>query len=198
MKEPALISDSDVNISLPPHMDIKTTSIISTRDGQVSFNIFRQRVELAHIEGKAFDLLYSPKSLELDTFTKQTRISSIQKMLDDWSSRIPVAFKLENAISASLDDNTLIQLCHMYHAYILCLLNINGVWSEQVEWMRKINSLSRAAIEDVALALQGPRVTLCTEYVNPPLAQGWSLCERSSRDFLRLLHGSPRTRCVMW
>lgn len=198
MKDPSLISDSDVNIPLPPRLDARAVSIISTRDRQSSFNIFRQRVELAHIEGKAFDLLYSPKSMELDTPAKQARVSSIQKMLDEWYSRIPIAFKLENVTSTVVGHDELIQLNHMYHAYILCLLCANGIWSGEAEWMQRIDSLSRAAIEDVALALQGPKITTCTQHLNPPLAEGWSLCARSSRDYIKLIHGSPKAQCLMW
>ncbi|KAF7536246.1 hypothetical protein G7Z17_g13074 [Cylindrodendrum hubeiense] len=84
-KVPSMLSDADINIPMDPCISNKT-GIIFTEDGDSQLNIFRQRIELAQIEGKVYDLLYSSRSIKLETSERKKRVESLQKMLDDWQT----------------------------------------------------------------------------------------------------------------
>ena len=64
-------------------------------------------------------------------------------------------------VSAAVSEEDLNHMTKLYYTYLLCIITMHGVYSVQAEWMQKVGSLSRAAIRDFAVAIQGPRITAC-------------------------------------
>lgn len=196
-KVPSMLSDADIGIPFDAYSSSNKTGIIWSSDGRSQLNIFHRRLELARIEGKVYDLLYSSQSMKLDTLERQSRVEILKKTLDHWYERIPPAFTIEN-VSTAMGDAELLQLTHLYHIYLSCLVSIHGIWSSQAEWMRRIGSLGRAAIEDFATAVYGPKVATCIETQDPPHVDAWNHCVHVSRSSLRLFHETPLTPCLIW
>ncbi|KAH7002419.1 fungal-specific transcription factor domain-containing protein [Ilyonectria destructans] len=196
-KVPSMLSDADIGIPFDAHSSSNKTGIIWSSDGRSQLNIFHHRLELARIEGKVYDLLYSSRSMKLDTLERQSRVQILKKTLEHWYERIPPAFTIEN-VSTAMGDAKLLQLTHLYHIYLSCLVSIHGIWSSQAEWMRRIGSLGRAAIEDFATAVYGPKVATCIETQDPPHVDAWNHCVHISRSSLRLFHETPLTPCLIW
>ncbi|RDW72837.1 hypothetical protein BP6252_06744 [Coleophoma cylindrospora] len=96
-KAPSVQCDADIDIPLPPIVLSDGAGIITSKDGHSHLNLFRLRVDLAHIEGKIYDLLYSSRSIKAPKPERQRRVTSLQAMLDHWYARIPPAFKIEMA-----------------------------------------------------------------------------------------------------
>ncbi|OAL23462.1 hypothetical protein AYO22_06512 [Fonsecaea multimorphosa] len=200
-KAPYLISDSDINITMPPSAPLDKSGIIRTKDDDLDldqFNIFRQRLELARNEGKVYDLLYSRHGVKLETPERRSRVERLQKMLDEWYQRIPPSFRIETASSSRVGDAELIQLTHLYHIYLSCLIATHGVWSSEAEWIRRVGSLGRAAIEDFAAAVYGPKVTKCTQAQCPPLVRAWNHCVDISRKTIKLFQDTSHPECLIW
>lgn len=196
-KVPSMLLDADISIPFDAHSSSNKTGIIWSSDGRSQLNIFHHRLELARIEGQVYDLLYSSQSMKLDTLERQSRVEILKKTLDHWYERIPPAFAIEN-VSTAIGDAELLQLTHLYHIYLSCLVSIHGIWSRKADWMRRIGSLGRAAIEDFATAVYGPKVATCIETQDLPHLDAWNHCVHVSRSSLRLFHETPLTSCLIW
>ncbi len=144
-----------------------------------------------------YDLLYSSNSLKVDVTERRHRVALLQEMLDQWYVRLPAAFKPDQAL-VTLGQTELLQLAELHHASLVCALCIHGVWSRYAEWVQRIGSLSRAAISDIAEALQGPRVHTCNETQLPPLPGGWLYCVIASRRCMKLLLSLEPTDSLVW
>lgn len=199
-KSPSTILDADITVHLPPQALPSQDGILWTDDGLRHLNLFRQSVELAHIEGRVYDEIYSSRAAKLDCSEHKRRVARTQEMLSQWYSRIPPDYILENAAN-NVKGAELVQITRLYEDYLLALLTLHGLWSYQAEWMKKIGSLSRAAIEDIVLALHGPkvgRVSSCLERQTPPGPSGWKYCVNVSRAFMRLFRQTPKTPSLVW
>jgi hypothetical protein len=177
-KEPTFLADAEIDIDLP--------------DGPF---IFCQSVALAQLQGKVYSLLLSSRSLTMDVLERQKHVADIQAMLEAWYLAIPQDFQME----AALTRHNLPELTHLYHAYLLTLVCTHGIWSEHATWMQSLNSLSRAAIQDMATILQGAKVVkACTQGQLPPTAHGWEYTVQVARHTLQLFRQSPPTQQLIW
>lgn len=172
------------------------TGLIKAKDGHSQLNFLRLRLDLAHIEGKIYDLLYSCGSNKVQGAERQRRIVNLQAMLDRWNAQIPPAFKIDK-VSITVSDEKIIEITKLYHTYLLCITSTHGVYSNQADWMRRVSSLSRVAIQDFATALQGPRVATCMNQ-DPPLAGGWNHCVEISRASMKLFQYTRPTGSLIW
>ncbi|RDW87923.1 hypothetical protein BP5796_03617 [Coleophoma crateriformis] len=196
-KAPSVQCDADIDIPMPPIVLSDGAGIITSKDGHSHLNLFRLRVDLAHIEGKIYDLLYSCRSIKAPKLERQRHVISLQAMLDHWYARIPPAFKIEKA-SATVSNDKIPEITKLYHTYLLCIVTTHGVYSNQADWMRRVSSLSRVAIQDFATAVQGPRVYFTCMNQDPPLVGGWSHCVEISRASMKLFQNTKSTSGLIW
>ncbi|CAM1511887.1 Fc.00g094000.m01.CDS01 [Cosmosporella sp. VM-42] len=196
LKVPSILSDNNISISFPSHTSLDESGFLSTKDGCTTLNIFRHRVELARLEGKVYDLLYS-HSMNVDDSQRRQRVTLLQHTLDKWYAEIPTVFRSDE-VSKNVGQSELLQIAKLHHAHLLCLVCIHGVWSEQAPWMRSLSSLSRAAVSDIAEAIQGPKVSACYETQTPPLWDGWNQCVAVSRLCMKLLQSVEPTESLIW
>lgn len=177
-KEPSFLPDAEIDIDLP----------------DAPF-IFCQSVALAQTQGKVYSLLLSSRALNMDILERQKHVADIQAMLEAWYLAIPKEFQME----AALTQHNLPELTHLYHSYLLTLVNTHGIWSEYAAWMQSLSSLSRAAIQDMATTLQGSKVaTACTQGQLPPTTEGWEYTVKVARHTLQLFRQSPPTQQLTW
>ncbi|CAH0055344.1 unnamed protein product [Clonostachys solani] len=197
MKTPSLLSDDDINLPLPDHESSTNGGFIHSLHGDVSLNMLYQRARLAQIESKINALICSNHYLEYETSTRRDRVASLGAMLEQWYSEIPAAFKPANAPS-SLKPVDLAQVMYLHHVYLFCLICIHGIWSAKSEWMCKIGSFSKAAIEDIMVTIQGPRVTTCLQLQEPPSIAGWNHCVSATREAIQLFLQAPLASSSAW
>lgn len=172
------------------------SGLIKTKDGNSQLNFFRMRLDLAHIEGEIYDLLYSCRSMRVQRLERQHRIGRLQAMLDCWYARIPLAFRIDR-VSATVGDVNMLPITKLYHTYLQCIISTHGVYSSRADWMRRVSSLCRVAIQDFATAIQGPKVVTCLTQ-DPPLTGGWNHCVEISRASVKLFQCTSPTEILIW
>lgn len=197
--------DADIDIPMPPPNPADGAGLIHTHDGRSSLNIFRLRINLAHIQGKVHDLLYSNRASKIPSPERQRRIDALQSMLDRWYGDIPPAFRVEHVAAsvggvdgAGLRSPDLVEMTVLYHTFLLCVVSIHGVYSYQAEWMQKAGSLSRAAMEDYARSMLGKGVSSCSIAEDGPGEAGWRRCVELSRGCMKLFHDTMLTERLLW
>lgn len=190
--------DDDIDISSSVMILSDETGLIRTQDGHSQLELFRLRVDLARIEGKIYDLLYSSRSIKVQGPARQQRVASLQVMLDGWYTQIPAAFRMDRVRTTVSDANMLEMITSLYHTYLMCITSTHGIYSAQAEWIRKVSSLSKVAIEDFAVAMHGPRVTNFTQNQDPPLPDAWNYCVAISRGSMKLFQDTSLTEGLIW
>ncbi|KAM0201943.1 hypothetical protein ACHAQI_011076 [Fusarium lateritium] len=190
--------DEDIDISLPTLAPADSVGLIWTQNGQVHFNYHRRRVELAYIEGKVYDLLYSNRASKVKGQERQNRVSRLQSMLDQWYERIPAEFYIEN-VTATVGPSQLVQMTKMHHGFLLTEVMIHGIYSSNAEWMKRISSLGRSSITNMGNFDDGGKSTgtKCREQA-PPLPEGWTQCVNVSRGCMKLFQEATPTECLIW
>ncbi|KAM0245788.1 hypothetical protein ACHAP5_005107 [Fusarium lateritium] len=190
--------DEDIDISLPTLAPADSVGLIWTQNGQVHFNYHRRRVELAYIEGKVYDLLYSNRASKVKGKERQNRVSRLQSMLDQWYERIPAEFHIEN-VTATVGPSQLVQMTKMHHGFLLTEVMIHGIYSSNAEWMKRISSLGRSSITNMGNFDDGGKPTgaKCREQA-PPLPEGWTQCVNVSRGCMKLFQEATPTECLIW
>lgn len=121
-KTPSFQQDADIDLDLP-EMDPKDgAGLIYTIDGAARMNYFRMKVELAHIDGKVYDLLYSTRANKASQQERTQRVRHLEALLEQWRRKIP----------ASLQT----------------LVMVHGIYSLDPDWMQRISSYSRVVMID--------------------------------------------------
>ncbi|KAM5353584.1 hypothetical protein ACJ41O_000234 [Fusarium nematophilum] len=190
--------DDDVDIALPTLAPTDSAGLIWTQNGQVHFNYHRRRVELAHIQGKIYDLLYSNRASKVRGQERQRRVVRLQSMLDQWYDRIPAVFHIEH-VASTVGPSQLVQMTKMHHAFLLAEVMTHGIYSHSADWVMRISSISRAAISNMKNPPDGFGSANCNgEKAPPPLPEGWSRCVEISRGCMKLFQESSPTECLVW
>ncbi|KAH8647759.1 fungal-specific transcription factor domain-containing protein [Xylariales sp. PMI_506] len=196
-KTPPMLLDSDIDLDFPPRVFPDGTGIVYTTDGNHEMNIFHLRVELASIKGKIYYLLYSGRARKIQMSEQKTRVDNLQRMLDRWYEKVPAVFRIGDATS-TVSATNLVHMTNLHHIYMLCHFWIHGLYSYKAEWLQRASSLSRAAINEFAVATQGPGFTLCTRISHAPQEIGWQRCVDISRDSLALFQSTNPTKSMIW
>ncbi|KAH7121882.1 fungal-specific transcription factor domain-containing protein [Dactylonectria estremocensis] len=196
---PSTLFDDDIDIPLPVLAPADSSGLIWTQNGQVHFNYHRRRVELAHIEGKVYDLLYSNRATKVKGPERQQRVARLQAMLDAWYERIPPMFHIDSA-AAHVGPSQLVQLTKMHHAYLLAEVMVHGIYSHNADWVQRISSFSRSAMHGIENIPQqhGNQTCFSNRQQAAPLPDGWSKCVEVSRGCMKLFQGATPTECLIW
>lgn len=188
--------DDDVDIALPTLAPTDNAGLLWTQNGQVHFNYHRRRVELAHIEGKIYDLLCSNRASKVTGQERQRRVVRLQAMLDQWYERIPTVFHIDH-VATTVGPSQLVQMTKMHHAFLLAEVMTHGIYSHNADWIKRISSFSGAAIRDFKNN-QGIGSPGCQSGQAPPLPEGWTKCVEISRGCMKLFQESTPTECLVW
>lgn len=170
--------------------------IIYTQDGRTELNIFRSRLDLAHIEGKIYDFLFANRSLSADQSERKRRICCLLAMLNHWHARLPMAFRVENA-SATLLELELVEVAKLHHAHLFALVQIHGIYGDVFKWLGKAGSLNSVAMQDLLTAMECPTRHWSTRSASSPVL-GWDQCLELSRGCMKLFQDVTLTEEVMW
>jgi hypothetical protein len=165
------------------------TGIVYTKDGGDKMNYFRMRVDLSHIEGKIYDMLYSSRAKKVSPQEKNLRTQRLQSALDKWKQMIPASFDVD-LVAKTVTPTALVPLVMLYHSYLTSLVMLHGIYSHDADWVLRISAYSRMIGDSHATG----------DFETEPhrLPPGWALCVETSRSVMQLFNAAPPLDCVIW
>ncbi|KAI8630759.1 fungal-specific transcription factor domain-containing protein [Xylariaceae sp. FL1651] len=176
--------DSDIDLDMPPdEAEEDLAGFVFAADGHTKMNYFRARVELARIQGKVYDCVYSASTQNLSPEKRAQNATRITHMLDDWSSRIPPDFQ-PAALSRSRFSGLSKYFCILYSTRLSCRALISFASASDSfhysEWMERLQDF-------------GGKVAAGQIVPHAPVPQGWQELADASREYLMLFESVART-----
>jgi hypothetical protein len=125
---PSSILDADVELPLPPSQPYDGHGNITSTDGTASMNYLHVRVQLAYIQGRIYDLLYSSRSriATANLVEKLKRTTRLHSMLNYWYRSLPSEFGYDMLLT-SLSGPPLQHALTLFHSYLLSLFVLSDV-----------------------------------------------------------------------
>lgn len=166
--------------------------VLTSKDGSSMFNYFRATVQLAHLQGKIFDTLYSVRSKRLSPEDRQRHVMQLDMMLEKWHRTIPASLQVERMADA-LDKVSIAHMAILHHLYLLSLVFLHGLYSLQSGWVKAIGSYGQAV-----LANMDNNTDICMRLMQPPLPSAWARCVTASRNSVHLFASESHNACTLW
>ncbi|KAI1189570.1 fungal-specific transcription factor domain-containing protein [Nemania serpens] len=169
--------DNDIDLDLPPfHAKDDLTGFIFAADGHTKMNFFRARIELANIQGRVYDCVYSTAAQSLSAEETSRKGACILQMLDKWSSRIPYEFQA-TTLSQSCVSTLSRYFCILYATRLSCRALLSfGSASDSYhysEWMKRLQEY-------------GSKIAAGQVVQHAPIPRGWQELADASREYMRL------------
>ncbi|KAI3322326.1 hypothetical protein HD806DRAFT_499782 [Xylariaceae sp. AK1471] len=189
---PSLQVDSDIDIDLPGSVCDDGTGIIYSTDGLAQLNLFRVKVQLAHIEGKIYDTLLSNRSRKLSNEARHQAVVQIDRLLERWKKSIPAPLQLEN-MSGNLLSGPLILMTVLYQTYLMCLTMTHGLYTYDSPWLKALGGLGSDLLRSFH-----PRSDVCMDPNGVSTPMVWEKCVSASRAILKILSYQSFGGCSVW
>lgn len=169
--------DSDIDLDLPPsEAEDDLAGFVFAADGQTKINYFRARVELARIQGYVYDSIYSVSAQNQSSEERAQSTARIIRLLDDWSSRIPLGFHSETLSQSNYPELSR-YFCILYSTRLSCRALLSyGSASDSYhysEWMQRLQDY-------------GGEVATGRVISRAPVPHGWQTLADASREYIRL------------
>ncbi|KAH6989595.1 hypothetical protein BKA56DRAFT_476671 [Ilyonectria sp. MPI-CAGE-AT-0026] len=193
-KAPYTQLDGETDVELPEEDPEDGVGVLHSTKNNARFNYLRARVQLAFIEGKAYDVLYSRKAQNLSPQQRLASISRIEHLLYDWHKKIPQEFQDAETVGKlpRMDIQTIMNL---YYRHLECLFRIHSVFLFDDVWLNRVNCyLSPTVIEIREDEADGEVVRSNLA----PLPSGWGECVKYCRYCLRLANLGKPTEYSFW
>ncbi|KAI8954508.1 fungal-specific transcription factor domain-containing protein [Xylaria longipes] len=169
--------DHEIDLDLPPlHAEDDLAGFVFAADGHTKMNFFRARVELANIQGKVYDCVYSTSAQSLGAEATSRNAADILQMLDKWGSRVPYEFQAAT-LSQSCVSSLSRYLCILHSTCLSCRALLSfGSASDSYHYSEWIKRLQEYASKIAA----GQIVQ------HAPVPLGWQALADASREYMRL------------
>ncbi|KAL4792944.1 fungal-specific transcription factor domain-containing protein [Aspergillus venezuelensis] len=183
--QPPVQLETDIDIDLPPLDPEDGAGLVFAADGTSRFNFFRARVQLARIQGKVYECMYSVRAQSQDVHARTENLAELYHMLDDWASQIPPHFR-SSTVLRTCGADSLRAFGILYSTHLSCRALICRAHVMETPWLQSLQefggkSLQRRVTEPVVLP------------------QGWGVLVTESREYLRLFMGVERKdRAFIW
>ncbi|KAM0425568.1 hypothetical protein ACHAPT_009099 [Fusarium lateritium] len=176
--EPYLLQDNDIDVDVDGCADFDDTSgYLFANNHTLRINYLQLRIQLAHTQGKVYDLVHSVQASRLYSGRRRAATDRLHRMLEEWYSAIPDHFRSGKA--ALLERIPRRHCISLHIAYYQCLFSAHRVHALNTAWVQRLTDFSDALQqEDVADDL-GETPTLL-----PP---HWPSLVEAARSFLALL-----------
>ncbi|KAF5557183.1 Alkylated DNA repair alkB like 8 [Fusarium phyllophilum] len=139
--EPYLMQGHDIASSVT-EISYDEGGILRSEDKSKHFEILRFRAELATIQGKIFDLVYSVRASELSSDQRETVADRLDEMLEEWVESIPEAYRGD-----TLSGFGYVQLRFFKQlrvTYYHCIFSIRQATLRNMEWVKRLLKLGEA------------------------------------------------------
>ncbi|KAL1882322.1 hypothetical protein Daus18300_000808 [Diaporthe australafricana] len=192
---PSMQLDDDIDVDLPPADPIDGVGDMYSADGSAKLNYFRARVQLAQIQGKVYDLLFSTRARKIAAHERANRVVRLEKMLDQWRQGLPMALQADVIAKSPLRSNLdMLWMATLHCTHLVCLAKIHGVYSQDTEWLKymsKYINMPARDHEDI------PRKE--TPWLRQSmLPSSWMKCLSHGRACMQLFSQLPRWEYHIW
>ncbi|KAH7007532.1 hypothetical protein EDB80DRAFT_645900 [Ilyonectria destructans] len=133
--EPYLLQEHDMDIDVEG---------LSRLGGIVSqpVHLLQLRFNLALVQGKVYDLVYSVRASRLSSNQKKAATERLDRMLDQWYSSVPGCFTFDKA--AGLDPMKRRHCISLHMAFYQCLFSSHRVNAHDSSWVKRLTEFSDA------------------------------------------------------
>ena len=184
--QPPIQRDEDISLDLPPvEPEIDHAGFVFAADGIVKMNFFRVRVQLAYIQGKVYDLVYSVSGLSTGLEEATAKTLNTFHLLDGWTSQIPVDFQAATLVQT--DPLSLSRhFCVLYSSSHLSRFIISKSSSWDPSWVGRLQDY-------------GSKIITGKSDQVAPVPQGWLTLLDESRKFMALfMNVNPKDTSFVW
>ncbi|KAK2053126.1 fungal-specific transcription factor domain-containing protein [Colletotrichum caudatum] len=200
-KTPSIQLDADIDLALPEPYPEDGAGILAAKNGS-KFNVFRARVELSHMAGKVYDLLYSTRARKASKQELQSRRAKLESMLETWHGDIPPEFRIESMLD-NIEALPAVHMTLLYHNYFSVRITTHGIYSHNAECVQRVSAYSQTAMREAEEARRAAATTTTTEGSEGQagareLPSKWSECVELSRGCMKLFVKGPKTDCSIW
>ncbi|KAI1456964.1 fungal-specific transcription factor domain-containing protein [Annulohypoxylon moriforme] len=170
--------DSEIDLDLPPlESQDDHAGFIFAPDGRTKMNFFRARIELARIQGKVYDCVYSASAQRSSSEEKSQNITRVFAMLNHWSSQIPSEFSASNLSQANMPVLSR-YFCILYSARLSCRALVSFASNfDSFHYSRWIGHL-----QDYGGKVATGQMTSS----HAPVPQGWQILVEECREYMKL------------
>jgi hypothetical protein len=181
--QPPVQLETDMDVELPALEPKDGAGLVfaATNDSSPSsFNFFRARVQLAAIQGRVYESMYSVRAQSLSVPHRNANLAALRNMLDDWVSQIPAQCR-PNAVLQTCNPDLVRSFANLYSTHLSCRALVCRAHAMETPWLQSLQDFGgkslqqRANIEPVLL-----------------LPQGWQVLVTESREYMRLFTGIER------
>jgi hypothetical protein len=177
--QPPILRDEDIDVDIPS--DIDGPGFVHTIDDsyEEKFYFFRSRVQLARIQTRCYDCLFSVNAKKRDPAETAAMTRDIRTALKDWRASIPPCFSPTNLAQRG-EISVVPRFCVMlYSANLKCLAHLSRVSAMEWHWIDQLLNYARR----VGAGLPG---------TPPPAPLGWNGLIEEFRQFMPLFSSIPR------
>lgn len=179
LREPYLQQDHDMDVDLPEFTTINDKGgIVLANDGTTWVNFLLCRIDLARIQAKLYDSMYSVRAANFSVEQRAVEEVVVDSMLRDWKRSIPPQFQ-PDMVSGNLFPASARYLTMLHFIYYGCLYQAHRVYVHDSEWVRRITDYS----DRYALGYAIARIPGGFE---SPLPSTWLEDVESARECMRL------------
>ncbi|KAJ4229171.1 hypothetical protein NW759_003893 [Fusarium solani] len=194
-KAPYTQFDAETDLELPEQDAQDRIGILTSDTDHVQFNYLRARAELAVIQGKVHNLLYSRTAHRLNEEQRSETLSRIEKMLSNWRNAIPAELMHSNGLFKRFSRMPIQLMMNMYNRHLECLYRIHGIFAFDEAWISRIRSyLSATVIELGEDGIDGE----VNHSEIAPLPGEWAECVQHCRLGLELSAFGRETEYSVW
>ncbi|KAI0176009.1 fungal-specific transcription factor domain-containing protein [Hypoxylon sp. FL1284] len=201
-------SDADMDIDLPSEEDEITVpasadnadadagfvrvDVGAGKNPMIRFNLFRARVELAQIQSRVYDCIFSVRARHMDAGESARLSQGIRLSIQQWKARLPAALSVDVLSSQADNDNssgvpTLLSIMYCLHSLITVSLGqLCRVDSMDSHWIEMILSCARGLSDGKTMSSLLFPLPVPPPPPPPPLPQGWNVLVSECRDFMQL------------
>ncbi|KAJ4328872.1 hypothetical protein N0V84_000660 [Fusarium piperis] len=194
-KSPYYQLDTETDLDLPPLDPEDGLGVITSDTDSVQLNFLRARVQLAFIQGKTNDLIYSQKGRKLTHEQRSNNIIRIEERMTAWLKSIPKELQTAEGIKQRLSPMPMLLMLNMFYRHFECLIQLHSIFSFDDVWIDRVNSyLSPAVIEVKDDEPDGELVRASLA----PLPPGWTGCVGGARLCLELITMGRQSDFTLW
>ncbi|KAF4451506.1 hypothetical protein F53441_5515 [Fusarium austroafricanum] len=186
--------DSETDIDLPEAVPEDNLGVISSSTDHIRFNYLRSCAQLAYIQGKAHDLLYSQKAQKLTQEQKTNSITRIEELLSEWMNEIPVELRTADGMEKRLSPITKDMMMSLWARHLETRIKIQSIFTFDDTWFNRVRLYLSPAVIGISDDVDGEvrRADLT------PLPSAWAECVGYSRVCLELLISRQLTEYRIW
>ncbi|SCN99274.1 related to transcriptional activator Mut3p [Fusarium fujikuroi] len=194
-KAPYTQFDAETDLELPGQFGDDDMGILESCTGTIRFNYLRARSELAIIQGKVHNFLYSRTAQRLSQEQRAETKVRIEQMLSNWRSALPQELLRSDKLFQDFSTISVHLVMNMYNRYLECLYRIHGTFAFDETWIDRARCyLSPTVIPTGDDGIDGK----INQKEISPLPSAWSDCVEHSRLGLELAAFGRETEYSTW